>query len=333
MSANFETDDYQGQASHMNRHDINLRNTNARSINSRVLRSGTINRRPGFLRPAILGLSLAVVIVFGIQAAVQAQGPPSSNGTPSQAGDTVKTNAVPQTPAEIVEALGFAFVIPFLIASVISVWFASERFVTLRRRRVIPKAFVDRFLAHLRNGQLQPAQALEVCQKNGSPVAQVFAHGVRKWGKPSVEVEQAIIDGGERQISFLRKHLRVLNGVATVTPLIGLLGTVWGMIQAFNEIANTDAMGKAQELAVGIALALLTTAAGLMIAIPSLITYMYLTGRVDALVIEMDELAQEVVHLISAEGLQQSRQQQQSAATPRGGKQQATGKGRETRAV
>ena len=185
--------------------------------NSRVLRPGFNLRRTGLLRPILLGVALTVVIVFGFQAAAQAQVPVAQN-TVRQAGEVTKTNAIPQTPTEIVNALGYAFVIPFLIASVIAVWFSSERIVTLRRRRVIPKAFVDRFLAHLRDGRLLPAQALEVCQKNGSPVAQVFAHGVRKWGKPSVEVEQAIIDGGERQISFLRKHLRVLNGVATVTP-------------------------------------------------------------------------------------------------------------------
>jgi biopolymer transport protein ExbB len=118
-----------------------------------------------------------------------------------------------------------------------------------------------------------------------------------------VEVEQAIIDGGERQVGALRKHLRVINGVASVSPLIGLLGTVWGMLESFNQIAEAGAMGKTEQLAAGIALALVTTAAGLMIAIPALISYMYLVGRVDALVMEMDELAQRVVHFISAEGL------------------------------
>jgi biopolymer transport protein ExbB len=82
-----------------------------------------------------------------------------------------------------------------------------------------------------------------------------------------------------------------------------LLGTVVGMIQAFNDIASAGAMGKADQLAVGIAMALLTTAFGLAIAIPSLIMYMYLSGRVEALVMEMDELSQKVVRQISAEGL------------------------------
>lgn len=203
---------------------------------------------------------------------------------------------------EMVRSLGI-FSIPFALATLIAIWFTTERIVVLRRGRVIPKPFIQRFLKLLDEGELDRDEALQICEENGSPVAMVFAHGVRKWGKSSVEVEQAIIDGGERQVSGLRKHLRVINGVATVTPLIGLLGTVWGMLASFNRIAEAGAMGRTEELAAGIALALVTTAAGLVIAIPSLIAYMYLAGRVDSLVMEMDELAQKVVHSISAEGL------------------------------
>lgn len=230
---------------------------------------------------------------------LEPDGGQAESSQPAEGGPT----AIPRTPSEIADAMGYVFLGSFLVASVIAVWFAIERIVVLRRGRVIPRPFVERFLQHLEQGKLDREQALRLCEENGSPVAAVFAHGIRKWGKPSVEVEQAIIDGGERQVSQLRKHLRVLNGVATVTPLLGLLGTVIGMIAAFNRIASTNAMGKPEELAVGIALALLTTAAGLMIAIPSLIVYMYLAGRVDALVMDMDQLAQNVVHLISAEGL------------------------------
>ena len=165
--------------------------------------------------------------------------------------------------------------------------------------------FVDRFLQHLRSGRMDKANAIAVCQQDGSPTADVFLHGVRKWGKPSVEIEQAVIDGGERQISLLKKRLRVLNGVATISPLIGLLGTVIGMIQAFNDIAQSNAMGQAEQLARGIAMALLTTAIGLFIAIPALTTYMYLAGKIDSLVMEMDRLGQELVHLISGEALRE----------------------------
>lgn len=209
---------------------------------------------------------------------------------------------IPNDFVGVMLALGW-FLLPFFICSVIAVWFVIERMVVLRENRVIPRAFVDRFLQLLEQNKLDAETALKLCDQNASPVASVFAHGIRKWGKPSVEVEQAIIDGGERQVSQLRKHLRVINGVATVSPLFGLLGTVVGMIEAFNQIATSQAAGKAEQLAAGIALALLTTAVGLLIAIPCLTIYMYLAGRVDNLVMQMDDLAQRVVNLISLEGL------------------------------
>jgi biopolymer transport protein ExbB len=231
------------------------------------------------------------------EAAGAAVAEPAAAQPPEKAKDLIPTD-----PIELFLAGGF-LMWPILLASVVAIWIALERMVVLRRRRVIPRAFVDRFLLHLEQGQLDAASALRLCEENDSPVAAVFAHGVRKWGKPSVEVEQAIIDGGERQVGNLRTHLRILNGVYTISPLLGLLGTVVGMIMSFNQLAQGGTMGQSERLAAGIAVALLTTAAGLIVAIPALILYMYLAGRVDALVMEMDSLAQQVVNLISAEGL------------------------------
>jgi biopolymer transport protein ExbB len=225
------------------------------------------------------------------------RGPGASRRAPA------KRRGIPTRASELFQA-GGPMMWPIAACSVVVVAFAFERQVMLRRRRVIPRDFVKRFLEHLEGGQLERTGAMALCEQNGSPIAQVFAHGVRKWGKPSVEVEQAIIDGGERQVNQLRKHLRVLNTIATVSPLMGLLGTVWGMIVCFNDIATKPAaMGKTDDLAVGIGMALVATAGGLCVAIPALILYMYLAGRVDAVVMEMDFLAQKVVHLISAEGL------------------------------
>ena len=227
---------------------------------------------------------------------------------------SISGSAIPSSPQEIVHAIGLPFAIVFALASIAAMWCGIERTVLLRHRRVIPRAFVDRFLQLLRSGRMDKPNAIAVCQQDGSPMADVFLHGVRKWGKPSVEIEQAVIDGGERQISQLKTRLRVLNGVATLCPLIGLLGTVIGMIQAFNDIAESNAMGQAEQLARGIAMALLTTAAGLFIAIPALTVYMYLAGRIDALVMEMDRLGQELVHLISGEALREREGEVSAAA-------------------
>ncbi len=193
--------------------------------------------------------------------------------------------------------------IPILLASFLMLLIVFERTISLRRRKVVPRLFVDRFLLQLRENALDRSDALERCEEDSSHVARVFAAAVRKWGKPAVEVEQAVIDEGERIANVLRRYLRVLNGVSTVSPLLGLLGTVWGMIRAFNVIATSPAMGRAEMLAGGISVALITTAAGLLVAIPSMIFYLYFVGRVDGLVMEIDRRGQDLVNLISLEAL------------------------------
>ncbi len=192
---------------------------------------------------------------------------------------------------------------PIAACSVVMFAFMLERAVSLRRGRVIPKPFVTRFVSQMREGALDRDKALELCEENGSPVAEVFAGAARKWGRPSVEVEQAIIDSGERVTNGLRRYLRVFNAVTTVTPLLGLLGTVSGVIKAFNALATPTALGRPQPqlLAEGIANALLTTAAGLTVAIPALLCYLYFISRVDRLIIDIDALGEQLVPLICAE--------------------------------
>ena len=191
--------------------------------------------------------------------------------------------------------------LPIAVCSFILFVFVFERAISLRRGRVIPGPFVKRFIKQLKDRQLTREDAIRLCEENRSPVAEVFGGAVKKWGRPAVEVEQAIIDSGERVTNGLRSYLRLFNGVATISPLLGLLGTVLGMISAFNAIVTEGAMGRPELLAGGISQALLTTAAGLSIAIPALIAYLFFISRVDRLIMEIDALGQQVVNLISAD--------------------------------
>lgn len=202
---------------------------------------------------------------------------------------------------------GGPLMLPIVACSFVLLLVVFERTVSLRRSRVVPRLFAERFLLQISEGALDRTDALERALDNGSQIACVFAAAVRKWGKPAVEVEQAVIDEGERMGSHLRRFLRVINGVATVCPLMGLLGTVWGMMQAFEAIAGSSAMGRPDLLAGGISGALLSTAAGLCVAIPALILYLWFVGRVDMLVMEIDRFGQELVNLISAEALEERR--------------------------
>ncbi|EAQ77755.1 probable biopolymer transport ExbB-related protein [Blastopirellula marina DSM 3645] len=203
---------------------------------------------------------------------------------------------------------------PIVLCSFLLLVFVFERAISLRTGRVIPRPFVKRFIEQVREGQIDQDQALALCEENRSPVAEVFSAAVKKWGRSSVEVEQAIIDSGERVTNVLRRYLRLFNGISTISPLLGLLGTVLGMIKAFNAIATADAMGRPELLAAGISQALLTTAAGLTVALPALIAYLFFVGRVDKLVMEIDSLGQEVVNAIASDGWKERKSGAKKAA-------------------
>ncbi len=192
---------------------------------------------------------------------------------------------------------------PIALCSFVMTVFFFERLIYLRPGRVIPRPFVKRLIEQLEQQQMDRDEAIELCAKNPSPIATICAAALKRYGRPAVEVEQMVLDAGERVTNQLRKHLRVFSAISNVTPLLGLLGTVFGMIEAFNTIASSNAMGRPELLAGGIGEALITTASGLLVAIPSYLTYMYFLGRTDRLLIEMDSYAQKVVDVISSEGL------------------------------
>jgi biopolymer transport protein ExbB len=220
---------------------------------------------------------------------------------------------------------GGVLMIPIALCSFILVVFIFERMISLRKARIIPGPFSTRFLDQLANGDLDRSSASALCEKNNSPIAHVFAAGVQKWGRPSVEVEQAVLDEGERTSTRLRSYLRLINGVATVCPLLGMLGTVLGMIHAFDAIATLDAtMGDPKAvIATGISQALLTTAAGMTVAIPALIAYLFFSSRADKHVMEIDRLGMMVVNLVSAEALTMKRTQKTSSKTTKATKKAA----------
>jgi biopolymer transport protein ExbB len=203
---------------------------------------------------------------------------------------------------------GGLVMLPLVACSFVMLVFVFERSISLRRGRVIPRPFVKRFLHQLEENQLDREQAVLVCEENGSPIARVFCAAVKKWGRPAVEIEQAIIDTGERAVHELRRYLRVFNGIATVAPMLGLMGTVFGMIRAFGDIASSDAMGRPELLAKGISEALFSTAMGLMVAVPAQILYWWFVSVVDRLTVRIDTLGQEVVGTISAEAINEAAQ-------------------------
>ncbi|WP_169972686.1 MotA/TolQ/ExbB proton channel family protein [Tautonia rosea] len=193
--------------------------------------------------------------------------------------------------------------IPLVLCSIATLGYTLERVVALRRARVIPKDFVERFLDRLSSGKLDRDRAAELCRAHESPVARIFGHAIRYWGQPATAIRQAVEADAASEIADMKRNVRVLNGTATLAPLLGLLGTVVGLIEAFDALggpAVQDA-SRGQALANGISLALVATAFGLAIAIVSVIAYYALLNRIDRLVRELDEQVRRVIELVSAE--------------------------------
>jgi biopolymer transport protein ExbB len=246
---------------------------------------------------AVLALFLAVAPAW---AESRASAPASDPATAS----VTSESQIPTQDLWTIIRSGGVLMLPLAFCSLLLVAFVFERAISLRRGRVIPKPFVRRFLEQMRAGELDRQQAIALCQESGSPISEIFAGAVRKWGRPAVEVEQGIIDAGERVTNVLRRYLRMLNAISTISPLLGLMGTVFGIIQSFNRIATSDALGRPELLAAGISQALLTTAAGLCIAVPAMTFYLLFASRVDRLIMEMDALGQELVPLLCAEEME-----------------------------
>lgn len=257
---------------------------------------------PGRAAVALAGLLwLAAAWTAAAQNPVKTEAAPAGQGKAAPLG---KEALIPTTNLLEVMRGGGPLMWPLAGCSVICLAFVLERLISLRSSRVIPMSFVRRFIEQLRDGSLQRANAMEVCQQNGSPIAKVFEAAVRKWGRSEIAVEQAVVDEGERVANKLRRYIRLFTALAVITPLLGLMGTVLGMIKAFNVVADSSALGRPELLAQGISQALLNTAFGLAVAIPAQSFYYYFVSRVDRLIIAMDEHAQEVVNMISAEGLE-----------------------------
>lgn len=195
----------------------------------------------------------------------------------------------------IIQAAGWP--IWFLIAaSVAAVALIVERAISLQRRRVLPAQLLEQVLALHRNRQTTP----EVVQKleANSPLGRVFATGLRHERSSRDLMKEAMEEAGRAVGHELERYLSALGTIATVAPLLGLFGTVIGMIEIFG--AQTPAGTNPQQLAHGISVALYNTAFGLVVAIPALIAYRHYRARVDAYLIEMEQQALRLVDTLKS---------------------------------
>lgn len=187
-----------------------------------------------------------------------------------------------------------------LAASIVGVGVFLERLWTLQRTRVLPRPFVERIRAMVAKGKT--SEALLLCEENGSSIALVMAAALRAYEGESSRggIKEAVEEVGAREVAHMDRNVEIVGTIATISPLLGLLGTVVGMIQVFREFVSAYAAGTVgpDSFAQGIWQALITTAYGLTVAIPTLLLYRYLQGRNNSLVLEMEEDAMGIVNLL-----------------------------------
>ncbi|MGK0296518.1 MAG: biopolymer transport protein ExbB [Gammaproteobacteria bacterium] len=195
---------------------------------------------------------------------------------------------------ELIKAGGI-LIWPILLCSIISLAIIAERFWSLQNNKICPKNLVAQVWDWNRKGQLDAKRILSL--KNSSQLGRILAAGLVNRHHERQIMKESIEEVGRHVVHELGKFLTTLGTIASITPLLGLLGTVIGMIKVFTVI-TTLGLGDPAVLAEGISVALITTAAGLTVAIPSLMFYRYFHGKIDGIVINMEQEALKMIEVM-----------------------------------
>ena len=191
---------------------------------------------------------------------------------------------------------GGILMIPIGFCSILALAIILERLWNLREKKVFPPAFLQDIKILL--NQKNISEALELCQKTWQPVSRILEAGILKHQRSREEIKEAIENAGKQEVPFLERYLDVLATITSISPLLGLLGTVTGMIKVFRVIAM-GGLGQADQLAGGISEALIATAAGLFVAIPTLVFYNIFAEWADRLILKMEKSSLELTEILA----------------------------------
>jgi len=200
---------------------------------------------------------------------------------------------------------GGLWMYPILVFSFVAMAFAMERMINLRRTKIIPSALAGELNGNFKSDQVD--ELTELCKSNPSCLGRILQSGLGRIGLPLAEMERASDEQSQRELYDLRKNIRPLGIVANVAPMLGLLGTISGMISAFEVVATHGALGDPKLLSGSISEALLTTGFGLTIAIPSLLLFHYFRGKSENLIVEISDMTDHVLEQVG-----QSREPEES---------------------
>ena len=189
---------------------------------------------------------------------------------------------------------GGVVIYPIILCSIIALGIFLERLWVLRRKTVIPSDFIRSVEDQIKKRKL--SEAMFMCQNDNSSIAKVFLAGLKNTGRGMWLVKEAIEERGGREGIILEKNVGILSTIANLAPLLGLLGTVSGMIKTFKVLSQ--GASNPTLLAGGIAEALITTAAGLLVAIPTLVCYRIIKDKAESLLFEMEEISIRIIEIM-----------------------------------
>jgi len=204
---------------------------------------------------------------------------------------------------DLIKAGGW-LMIPILACSFAATVIIFERLLALRRARVLPMPLLATLERWLQYGAVDPQEAAALSSQ--SPLGRIIAAGLAVRGRGRDILRERVEDSGRHVVHELERFLNLLGTIAAISPLLGLLGTVAGMIKIF-QVVSVQGNSNFSLLSVGIAEALVTTAAGLTVAIPSLLFYRYFQRRVDELVVGMEQQTLRLIDLLDAESKAEGR--------------------------
>ncbi len=217
----------------------------------------------------------------------------------AQTGPTPTSAVAPANSLWDLAIKGGPVMIPIGLASILALSIVIERLILLRARRVVPPGFLEGLEAVADD----PERARDYCKVSPAPIARVIAAGVKRHDRSTEVIEKSLEEAGQREVTRFRQRVRVLSALPQSSTMLGLLGTILGMIRTFTAVsASAEALGKAEMLAKGIYEAWTCTAAGLLVAIPTLVMYHVVLARIDARAADLDRAAGEWLEQRSAAG-------------------------------
>lgn len=192
--------------------------------------------------------------------------------------------------------LGGWIMIPIFLLSFVAIYLFVERLVTIRKAKTDPETLTRRVRDYVQEGDVKGAMGY--CESRDKPVARILRHGLERLGRPISEIQDAVQAQGKHETFELEKRTELLASIAGIAPMLGFLGTVTGMIQAFQEIQALEGNVNPSVLAGGIWEALLTTAAGLVVGILAFFFYNFLLSKIRRLVNDMERSATDFIDLL-----------------------------------